>query len=240
MSLQSAGTVLCEPTRLYNILTQARELRNQIARDVCPSVSSATDIQRLWTRTTFFCWVRRFKCWHPYIMCSRLSIQTPGAVKTTAKGTFSWQSWPKRAAMMTRNTGFHLVPTSPPVSTVWCTTVTQSQSLKIVSDLPDTHTHSLSLSLSLSICSSSHSTGQPASSQWQQKPSPHPKRHTHDIIIGVERERGGGGLSAGGYERFSAEYPFLRTQKIIYTPMVSHIFLPHLAFSPPRCSSGAE
>ena len=27
-------------------------------------------------------------------------------------------------------------------------------------------------------------------------------------------------LSAGGYERFSAEYPFLRTQKIMYTPMV--------------------
>ena len=27
-------------------------------------------------------------------------------------------------------------------------------------------------------------------------------------------------LFPGGYERFSAEYPFLRTQKIIYTPMV--------------------
>ena len=25
----------------------------------------------------------------------------------------------------------------------------------------------------------------------------------------------------GGYERFSAEYPFLRTQKIMYTPLVN-------------------
>lgn len=25
----------------------------------------------------------------------------------------------------------------------------------------------------------------------------------------------------GGYERFSAEYPFLRTQKILYTPLVN-------------------
>ena len=31
----------------------------------------------------------------------------------------------------------------------------------------------------------------------------------------------------GGYERFSAEYPFLRTQKIMYTPLVSsaHIII---------------
>ena len=28
-------------------------------------------------------------------------------------------------------------------------------------------------------------------------------------------------IISGGYERFSAEYPFLRTQKILYTPTVS-------------------
>ena len=28
-------------------------------------------------------------------------------------------------------------------------------------------------------------------------------------------------MTLGGYERFSAEYPFLRTQKIMYTSLVS-------------------
>ena len=33
-------------------------------------------------------------------------------------------------------------------------------------------------------------------------------------------------MGTGGYERFSAEYPFLRTQKIMYTPMVRIIVIP--------------
>ena len=42
-------------------------------------------------------------------------------------------------------------------------------------------------------------------------------------------------FSTGGYERFSAEYPFLRTEKTIYTPMVNTCLPSLFFFLSPSC-----
>lgn len=140
-----------------------------------------------------------------------LSWQIQGAVQLIMKDIFNWQSWPRRKKMM-RHTEFHLVYTSLPVSTVWCMTVTLFLLWKTVS---------LQVCMCVSIppyiptAPATQLANQLASSGSKNQvlilKGEHTGIHTYALPLSV---------CTGGYERFSAEYPFLRTQKIMYTPMV--------------------
>ena len=118
--------------------------------------------------------------WSVFIHNS-LSIQTLGTGRNTMRLIFSWPSWQKRVAMTNRGTGFHLVLTSRPAFTVWCTTAIQFQSLKIVSFASFSSSFTSPLNFLMPhifacVCSSSHSTGKPVGSHWQQKPSSRSER----------------------------------------------------------------
>jgi serine/threonine/tyrosine-interacting-like protein 1 len=142
MSLQSAGTVLCEPTRLYNILTQC---------DRSPAVVDETYLLLLDTRSS-----DDYNEGH--VQLAKL------AKKSTTNNDDSKYRIPFGAHLPTC---LHCV-------------VYDGNTVSVIEDTPATR----------------------LANQLAAGGSKNP------VLV-----------LKGGYERFSAEYPFLRTQKIMYTPM---------------------